>query len=90
MGALTALGAGGPLLLSARTFACAACGSPAVTWPSDPTAEAAIACGRCARPLGTLAEFRAGIERVLAGHRPGESGPGPQDLPRSEPAGPLR
>lgn len=80
--------ADGAILLSAWTFACAACGSPAVTWPSDPTAEAAIACGGCARPLGTLAAFRAGIERVLAAHPLVEYRPGPQDLPRPRPQPP--
>lgn len=47
-------------------FACAACGSPAVTWPAESTVEARVSCGRCASSLGTLAEFRAGIERFLA------------------------
>ncbi|WP_411903657.1 hypothetical protein [Methylorubrum thiocyanatum] len=68
MGAQAALDPGAAILVSEWTFACAACGSPAVTWPADPTAEAPVACGGCARPLGTLAAFRAGIERVLAGH----------------------
>lgn len=69
MGAQAAPDLEAAMLVSAGTFACAACGSPAVTWPADPTAEAAVACGGCARPLGTLAAFRAGIERVLAAHR---------------------
>lgn len=85
MGAQSAAGLGAAILVSEWTFACAACGSPAVTWPADPTAEAAIACGGCARPLGTLAAFRAGIERVLATHRPCQSGPGPQERPQPRP-----
>ena len=70
MGAQAALDPGAAILVSEWTFACAACGSPAVTWPADPTAEAAIACGGCARPLGTLAAFRAGIEGILAARQP--------------------
>ncbi|MBB2962095.1 hypothetical protein FHU13_002485 [Methylobacterium sp. R2-1] len=85
MGAQSAVGLGAAILVSEWTFACAACGSPAVTWPADPTAEAAIACGGCARPLGTLAAFRAGIEGVLAAHNPRQSEPGPQDLPQPRP-----
>lgn len=76
MGAQAALDPGAAILVSEWTFACAACGSPAVTWPADPTAEAPVACGGCARPLGTLAAFRAGIERVLAGHHARKDGEG--------------
>ena len=74
MGAQAATGLEAAALVSEWTFACAACGSPAVTWPADPTAEAAIACGGCARPLGTLAAFRAGIEGVLAARRHRKAG----------------
>jgi hypothetical protein len=74
MGAQAAPDVEAAILLGAGTFACAACGSPAVTWPADPTAEAAIVCGGCARPLGTLAAFRTGIERVLAAHRDRKDG----------------
>lgn len=88
MGAQSAAGLGAAILVSEWTFACAACGSPAVTWPADPTAEAAIACGGCARPLGTLAAFRAGIERVLAARNPRQCGSGPQDLPQPRPQSP--
>ncbi len=68
MGAQAAPDGQGAILLGAGTFACAACGSPAVTWPADPSAEATVLCGGCARSLGTLAAFRAGIEGVLAAH----------------------
>ncbi|HEV2543645.1 MAG TPA: hypothetical protein VGU70_12885 [Methylobacterium sp.] len=74
MGAQAAADLGAAILVSAGSFACAACGSPAVTWPADPTAEAAIACGGCARPLGTLAAFRAGIEGILAACQPRRDG----------------
>ncbi len=74
MGAPSAASPGVAILVSEWTFACAACGSPAITWPADPTAEAAVTCGGCARPLGTLAAFRAGIERVLAAHQHRKAG----------------
>lgn len=47
-------------------FSCQGCGSPAVHLPSDLSAESLVICDGCQRPVGTLAAFRAYVDRLAA------------------------
>lgn len=46
-------------------FGCEDCGSPAVLLPSDLRSQSLVVCDRCQRPVATLAEFRAYVERLI-------------------------
>ena len=52
---------------SAVQFACAKCGSPAVSIPAELSATATVQCARCGHVLGTWAELQAfARERIAA------------------------
>ncbi len=50
-------------------FSCQECGSPAVHLPSDLSPDALVICDGCQRPVGTLAAFRAYVDRLAASAR---------------------
>ena len=60
---------GGPAPPPERGFSCQACGSPAVHLPNDLSAQALVICDGCQRPVGTLAAFRAYVDRQAANTR---------------------
>ncbi|WP_346363846.1 hypothetical protein [Bosea sp. (in: a-proteobacteria)] len=62
------LGASSPAP-QAGGFSCQDCGSPAVHLPSDLSGEALVICDGCQRPVGTLAAFRAYVDRLAASAR---------------------
>lgn len=62
------LGASAPAP-QAGGFSCQDCGSPAVHLPSDLSGEALVICDGCQRPVGTLAAFRAYVDRLAASAR---------------------
>lgn len=84
------LGASSPAPQAAG-FSCQACGSPAVHLPSDLSDQALVICDGCQRPVGTLAAFRAYVDRLAASvrfcdhhltvcHSDGGTGPDPSAL----------
>jgi hypothetical protein len=84
------LGASSPAP-QAGGFSCGSCGSPAVHLPNDLSGDALVICDGCQRPVGTLAAFRAYVDRLAASarfcdhhltvcHSDDGTGPGPTAL----------